>query len=102
MLRGDPVVALSDLLLNPLVEPVADDGVDHIGKPGPRDLRQVSLFWEVLVELGVVGPDVEQVLGGKPVVVGQIDHLASGLFDNYGRISVFKDTYTSCGPSPGP
>ena len=70
MLRGDSVVALSNLLLNPLVELVTNDGVDHIGKPGPRDLRQVSLVWEVLVELGVVGPDVEQVLGGKPVVVG--------------------------------
>ena len=69
MLRGDSVVALSNLLLNPLVELVADDGVNHIGKPAPRDLRQVSLFWEVLVKLRVVRPDVEQVLGGEPIVV---------------------------------
>ena len=69
MLGGDLVVALSDLLLNPLVELVADDGVNHVGKPAPRDLRQVSLFWEVLVKLRVVRPDVEQVLGGEPIVV---------------------------------
>ena len=69
MLRGDSVVALSNLLLNPLVELVADDGVNHVGKPAPRDLMQVSFVWEVLVELWVVGPDVEQVLGGEPVVV---------------------------------
>ena len=69
MLRGDSVVALSNLFLNPLVELVADDGVNHIGKPAPRDLRQVSLFWEVLVKLRVVRPDVEQVLGGEPIVV---------------------------------
>ena len=69
MLRGDSVVALSNLLLNPLVELVADDGVNNIGKPAPRDLRQVSLFWEVLVKLRVVRPDVEQVLGGEPIVV---------------------------------
>ena len=82
MLRGDPVVALSDLLLNPLVELVTNDGVDHVGKPAARDLMQVSLFWEVLVELGVFGPDVEQVFGGESIVVGQLDHPASGLFDN--------------------
>ena len=69
MLRGDSVVALSNLFLNPLVELVTDDGVNHIGKPAPRDLRQVSLFWEVLVKLRVVRPDVEQVLGGEPIVV---------------------------------
>ena len=38
MLGGDPVVTLSNLLLNPLVELVADDGVNHVGKPAPRDL----------------------------------------------------------------
>ena len=82
MLRGDPVIALSDLLLNPLAELVTNDGVDHVGKPAPRDLMQVSLFWEVLVELRVFGPDVEQVFGGEPIVVGQLDHPASGLLDN--------------------
>ena len=55
--------------MNPLVELVADDGVNHVGKPAPRDLWQVSLFWEVLVKLRVVRPDVEQVLGGEPIVV---------------------------------
>ena len=55
--------------MNPLVEPIADDGVNHVGKPAPRDLMQVSLFWEVLVKLRVVRPDVEQVLGGEPIVV---------------------------------
>ena len=69
MLGGDLVVALSDLLLNPLVELVTNDGVDHVGKPAPRDLMQVSLFWEVLVKLRVVRPDVEQVLGGETIVV---------------------------------
>ena len=82
MLGGDPVVTLSNLLLNPLVELVADDGVNHVGKPAPRDLMQVSLFWEVLVELRVFGPDVEQVFGGEPVVMGQLDYPASGLLDN--------------------
>ena len=43
---------------------------------------QVSLFWEVLVELRVFGPDVEQVFGGEPVVMGQLDYPASGLLDN--------------------
>ena len=82
MLRGDPIVALADLLLDPLVELVADDRVDHVGEPAPRDLWQVSLLWEVLIELGVFVPDVDQVLGGETVVVRQLDHLACGLINN--------------------
>ena len=69
MFGGDPVVALSNLLLNPLVELVADDGVNHVGKPAPRDLWQVSLFWKVLVKLRVVRPDVEQIFSGETIVV---------------------------------
>ena len=82
MVGGHPIVALSDPLLDPLVEPVTDDGVDHVGQPGTWDLRQVPLLREVVVELGVVAPDTEEVLGGQTVVMGQIDHPAGDLLDN--------------------
>ena len=88
--------------MDPLVELVAYDSVDHVSKPGPRELWQVSLLREVIVELWKVVPDVEEVLGGKPLVVGQLDDPTGGLLNNYRRISAFKATYTSYGPSPGP
>ena len=53
----------------PLVELVAYDGVDYVGEPGPRNSRQVSFIWEVVVQLGVLGSDIEQVLGSKPLVM---------------------------------
>ena len=68
--------------MNPLVKRVADDGVGHVGKPRSRELRQVSLLWEVVVDLRKVGPDVEEVLGGKSLVVGQFNYPAGGLFNN--------------------
>ena len=36
ILGGDSVVALADLLLDPLVKLVTYDRVDHVGNPGPR------------------------------------------------------------------
>ena len=68
--------------MNPLVKRVADDGVGYVSEPRSRELRQVSLFWEVVVDLGKVGPDVKEVLGGKSLVVGQFNYPAGGLLDN--------------------
>ena len=70
MIGGHPIVALANPLLHPLVELVADNRVNHVGEPGPRDLWQVALLREVLAELGVVAPDIEEVFGGQPVVMG--------------------------------
>ena len=82
MIGGHPIVSLADPLLDPLVEFVTDNRVDHVGEPSPRDLWQVALLREVLAELGVIASDVEEVLGGQPVVMGQIDYSTGNLLNN--------------------
>ena len=50
-LFGKPVVAVFDLLRDPLPEVVTAEGIDDIDDPLPRQFMHISLFWQVKLEV---------------------------------------------------
>ena len=58
----DLVVALIHLLLDPIVESLADNGVDHVPQVGPRQLLDLLLDRQEVEDLAVTQSEFEDAL----------------------------------------
>ena len=83
VLGGDPVVPTADLLGDPALEVVADEGVDQVDDPLPREPADVALVGEVVVQDGVLLAGLEELLDREAFVVRYIYLLRLGLLDDY-------------------
>ena len=66
-------VALLDLLINPLLEVLADEAVDHVADETPFELHDFFPFGECILYMGVLASEVEDPLHGEASVVGHVD-----------------------------
>ena len=71
-LLRDLLVAILDLLGDPRTELVANDGVDQVDDPLPRQLGHVSLVWQVLLDLPELAAVLEDRRDAERLVHGYV------------------------------
>ena len=74
-LLGHPLVTGVDLLRDPVLEPLAHLGVDHVGKVRSAELGDLLRRRERILHILVAAGEVEDVLDGKAFELGHVDDL---------------------------
>ena len=74
-LLGHPLVAGVDLVRDPVLKPLAQDGVDHVGQVRPAELGDLLRRRERIFHILVTAGEVEDVLDGKAFELGHVDDL---------------------------
>ena len=82
-LFSKPIVAVFDLLRDPLPEVVTAEGIDDIDHPLPRQLMHISLFWQVKLELVRTLAVLKDRGDGQRFVHGHVQMLCVLRFDDY-------------------
>ena len=82
-LFGKPIVAVFDLLRDPLPEVVTAEGIDDIDDPLPWQLIHISLFWQVKLELVRTLAVLKDRGDGQRFVHGHVQMLCVLRFDDY-------------------
>ena len=74
-LLGHPLVASIDLLRDPVLEPLAHFGVDHVGKVCSAELGDLLRRRKSILHILVAAGEVEDVLDGEAFELGHVDDL---------------------------
>ena len=78
----DLVVALIHPLLDPIVESLPDDGVDHVPLIGPRQLLDLLLDRQEVEDFAMAQSKFEDALHFEPLILGNGNDLDLVVLDN--------------------
>ena len=84
-------VALLDLLINPLLEVLADEAVDHVADETSFELHDLFPFGECILDVGVLAGEIEDALHGEPSIVRHVD--GPDIIEVNGQFLVREDVF---------
>ena len=94
-LYGNLLVPLVHLVVDPVLELLAHDGVDHVRKVGPAQLGDLLAGRQCSFHISVVLGELEDVLDGQPLELRDVDDLHVVAVDDalhaHGQVSQVPD-----------
>ena len=95
-LDSNPLVADLDLLVHPVLESLAHDGVNNIGEVASTELADLFTWWQCQLHISIPSSELEDGVDGETLELWHVDELDSITVDDpldpHGQVPQMPDS----------